>query len=73
VEQGAELERAGILTTKAQSSTKVLKKRAFHYVSQFEDNTYQIVDTVENREICVFQIMVIGKMAKNGQKRLQIC
>ncbi len=24
-----------------------------YYVSQFDDDTYQIVDTIENREVCV--------------------
>lgn len=27
------------------------KKR--YYISQFDDDTYQIIDSVENREVCV--------------------
>jgi hypothetical protein len=28
-------------------------EKARYYISQFDGNTYQIVDSIENREICV--------------------
>lgn len=34
-------------------TVKKLKSKERFYVSQFDGETYQIIDSVENREICV--------------------